>query len=208
MTHMLQIGLTGGIGSGKTTVAQLFELLGIPVYYADDRAKHLMQQDKDVRRQITAQFGEEVYDRDGRLNRKFLAGQVFEDREKLVKLNSIVHPAVGRDFVQWCERQSGAAYVIKEAALIFETHGEKRLDRTILVWAPEEMRVQRVVSRDDVTAEAVRARMDNQLTDHEKVPRSDFVLVNDGAHSLVRQVTEVHRLLSAMSTKGESAQPV
>ncbi|HCB47151.1 MAG TPA: dephospho-CoA kinase, partial [Algoriphagus sp.] len=134
------VGITGGIGSGKSTVAKIFEILGIPVYYADDKAKSLMNHDSELKEQIIQEFGEESYNSEGDLNRKYLASTVFSDPEKVKKINSLVHPAVGRDFETWASIQS-TSYVLKEAALIFETGGEKKLDAVINVSSPLKIRV-------------------------------------------------------------------
>lgn len=194
---MLKTGLTGGIGSGKTTVARIFELLGVPVYYADDRGKALMRDDPGVRAKVQSLFGAEAYDDGGELNRSYIADRVFQDAQMLEKLNAIVHPAVAQDFRDWCGRRApGTPYVIEEAALIFEIDAHRRLDKTILVYAPEALRISRVVARDGTTEEQVRARMERQMDDHSKVPLADFIIVNDGAHSLVRQALEIHRILT------------
>jgi dephospho-CoA kinase len=188
----MQIGLTGGIGSGKTTVARLFELLGIPVYYADDRAKALMEEDPEVRQGLLELFGPEVYLPSGQLNRAWISQQVFSNRNLLEKLEKIVHPAVFLDGNQWHQEQN-APYTIKEAALLFESGSAEQLDRIIVVTAPDQLRIQRVIERDQVTAEQVQSRMNNQWPQSEKAERADYVIQNDGAHLLIPQVWSIHQ---------------
>lgn len=194
---MLKIGITGGIGSGKTTVCQIFETLGIPVYYADDRAKRLMTEDPILKRQIVELFGQEAYQKDGSLNRKHIADIVFNNKAQLARLNAAVHPAVGRDANAWHDAQN-APYTLREAALLFEAGSFRQMDKVITVTAPEEVRIARVMKRDQTTEEAVRARMDKQMPEAEKVERADFVIHNDGKHSLISQVLDIHRQLKAL----------
>ncbi len=194
---MLKLGLTGGIGSGKTTVAKIFESLGIPVYYADDAAKKLMNEDETLRKQIIALFGAASYN-DHQLNRPFIASQVFENEEKLAALNALVHPRTIADSESWMKKQT-APYVIKEAALVFESDVWKQLDKVIGVSAPPELRLQRTMQRDGISAEAVQARMANQMDEAEKMNRCDYVLVNDEAQLLVPQVIALHEKLTALA---------
>ncbi|MCO6478619.1 MAG: dephospho-CoA kinase [Phaeodactylibacter sp.] len=195
---MLKVGITGGIGSGKTTACKVFETLGIPVYYADSQAKQLMVSDPRLVAGIKALFGPESYLRDGALNRPFIAQQVFSNDEKLKQLNALVHPAVAEDAERWHHAQENVPYTLKEAALLFESGSYKQLDKLITVSAPEKLRIQRVMERDGVSAEEVRARMKKQMPEEEKVKRSDFVIYNDGAHFLIRQVLDIHRALLAI----------
>ncbi len=199
-TRPLKVGITGGIGSGKTTVCHIFEVLGVPVYFADDRAKWLMTHDPALRNRISARFGDEAYLPDGSLNRVFLAQQVFHDREKLQALNALVHPAVHEDAARWHQEQvrRGALYTLREAALLFESGGYRLLDKMIVVTAPEELRIRRVMQRDGVPREAVLARMANQRPESEKAARADFLIRNDGEHLLLPQVVEVHRSLLSL----------
>ncbi|RMF24535.1 MAG: dephospho-CoA kinase [Bacteroidetes bacterium] len=204
----LKVGITGGIGSGKTTVCRIFELLGVPVYYADERAKWLMTHDPELRHRIRERFGTEAYLPDGTLNRAFLAKQVFHDPEKLRGLNALVHPAVHADAARWHLEQSrkGASYTLREAALLFESGSYRHLDRMIVVTAPEELRIRRVMQRDGVSREAVRARMRHQWPEAEKAARADFLIQNDGEHLLLPQVLRVHRdLLNLAHKRGESS---
>ena len=192
---MLKIGITGGIGSGKTTVCKLFETLGIPVYYADERAKYLMQHEHFLIDQLKKNFGDEVYE-NGRLNRALLAEKVFNNKPKLELLNSIVHPAVYRDTERWVEEQKikKPPYLIKEAALLIETCSYKSLDKLIMVTAPLEQRINRVSARDKISVEDVMARVRNQLPEDEKIKLADFIITNDGdIANLEKQVAEVHQ---------------
>ena len=187
---MLKIGLTGGIGSGKSTVAGIFEVLGIPVYYADDEAKRLMNEDQGVKESIQNSFGDQSY-ANGLLNRTYLSTTVFNNAEKLALLNSIVHPATLRHAEQWIKTQS-AAYIIKEAALIFESGSHKSLDYVVGVNAPESIRIDRAMKRDNLTEEDIRARMKNQMPEEEKLQLCDFVINNDENSQLIAQVLELH----------------
>lgn len=198
---MLKIGLTGGIGSGKSVVAQIFRVLGIPIYDADIEARHLMQTNAFLISAMTETFGPGTYLETGKLNRPYLAAQVFQNRSDLIKLNELVHPVVHDDFRKWAARQN-SNYVIDEAALIFESGGNKHLDQIILVTAPAEVRIQRVMQRNKSTREDVLARMANQWKDEKKIPLSDFVINNDGEHALIKQVFECHQMiLSAIEEK-------
>ncbi|HAH36398.1 MAG TPA: dephospho-CoA kinase [Algoriphagus sp.] len=191
------VGITGGIGSGKSTVAKIFEILGIPVYYADDKAKSLMNHDSELKEQIIQEFGEESYNSEGDLNRKYLASTVFSDPEKVKKINSLVHPAVGRDFETWASIQS-TSYVLKEAALIFETGGEKKLDAVINVSSPLKIRVNRVLMRDPHRSlEQINQIIDQQIPDEDKNERADFVIKNTENKMLIPQVLEIHQKLQS-----------
>lgn len=170
------VGITGGIGSGKTTVANFFKELGVPVYIADEEAKRLMASNAELRQKITGLFGEESY-RDGKLNRKYLAGLVFNNPKKLEALNNLVHPAVAEDFRKWVSAQQ-APYVIKESALLFETGDYKNCDVTILVKAPLEERVRRVMHRDAASKESVMGRISHQWPDEKKQMLSDYTIEN------------------------------
>lgn len=188
------IGITGGIGSGKSTVAKVFGLLGIPVYSADDAAKEIMVKDQQLIEQIKDHFGAEAYLPDGSLNRKFISNIVFNDKTQLEKLNSIVHPATIRDSEAWAQRQK-SPYVIKEAALLFETESFHHVDKVIGVYAPEALRILRVMKRDNVSRDAVLARMHKQIDDRIKMKLSDFVIYNDEQQMVIPQVLALHKLL-------------
>lgn len=193
---MKRVGLTGGIGSGKTTVARIFQSLGIPIYFADDRGKYLLDHDIELMVAVTAAFGSAIYP-DGKLDRKALGAIVFQDPARLKELNALVHPAVRRDYRAWCEATAteDIPFTIKEAAILFETGGYKEMDVTIVVSAPEELRIARVMDRDGVEEREVRARMDQQWPEGDKVLLADYVIVNDGEHSLIEQVVELYREL-------------
>ena len=194
---MLKVGITGGIGSGKSTVCKIFEELGVPVYYADDRAKYLMQHEHYLIDLIKMNFGEEVYE-NGKLNRALLAEKVFNNKAKLELLNSLVHPAVFRDTERWVEEQKakGVKYGIKEAALLIETGSYKTLDKLIVVTAPLEVRVNRVSQRDNSSPEAVLARVRHQLPEEDKLKLADFVIENNGdLHQLREQVLKTNAQL-------------
>ncbi|UTW61071.1 dephospho-CoA kinase [bacterium SCSIO 12741] len=188
---MKQIGITGGIGSGKTTVSRIFQSLGIPLYEADSRAKKVSNKDPEVRQQIIQLFGDKAYD-GGTLNRPFLAGEVFSQPDKLQQLNGIIHPAVGRDYEQWVSFQRQTPYTLKEAAILFESGSNRFLKAVILVTAPEELRIQRVMDRDGTNREEVLKRMANQWSDDKKRELSQFEIINDGKSSLIKQVMNIH----------------
>lgn len=187
---MLRIGLTGGIGSGKSTVAAIFGVLGIPVYHADAAAKRMMQEDPELKRGITEAFGPQAYS-NGMLDRAWLSAHVFSDPLNISRINALVHPATIRDALEWMKRQK-SPYALKEAALVFESGSEKDLDYVIGVSAPEEIRIRRVMQRDGVTREKVLDRIRHQMDDDEKIRRCDFVILNDDRTMLIPQVLELH----------------
>lgn len=190
---MLKIGLTGGIGSGKSTVAKIFEVLGIPVYYADDRAKFLMNHNATIQAKITEAFGSEVYE-NGILNRKLLSAKVFANPENTAIINNIVHPITIADAESWMLQQT-TPYAVKEAALIFEAHAEKGLDLIIGVTAPEAVRIKRTMQRDGITENEVKARIAKQIDDHTKMQRCDFVIINDGSTLIIPQVIHINHTI-------------
>ena len=193
---MIRIGLTGGIGSGKSTVAKVFEVLGIPVYYADDAAKKLMNEDEELKEKIKKEFGESIY-KEEKLDRKKLADIVFASPEKLNLLNALVHPATLKDAETWMQKQT-TPYCIKEAALIFESGAHEHLDYVIGVTAPAPLRILRTMQRDGVTKEEVFARMDKQMDDIIKMKLCDFVIQNDEQEMILPQVLALHEKLLSL----------
>jgi dephospho-CoA kinase len=191
----LKVGITGGIGSGKTTVCRIFETLGIPIYYADDRAKALMTEDLDLVKAVKNLFGDAAYLRDGALNRALISEIAFSNPLKLSELNALVHPAVRLDGERWHNAQVGVPYTLKEAALHFESGGYKLMDKMICVVAPKEVRIERVLLRGGLTRADIEARMSKQLPDEEKINKSDFVIYNDGNEGLIQQVMAIHKSL-------------
>ncbi len=191
---MLNIGLTGNIGSGKTLVSELFKELGIPVFHADTEAKKLFEDDR-IRERIRELFGNEVFSVSGKIISSKLAEIVFNDREKLDWLNSIIHPEVRRNYGEWCRLLHDAPYNLYEAAILYESGHYLEMDRVICVVAPEYLRIQRVMDRDHVKREEVIRRMENQWPEERKSAMADFVIVNDGIEQPELQVKEVHRRL-------------
>lgn len=190
---MLKVGITGGIGSGKTTVCKVFELLGVPVFYADVVAKQIMVEDDVLIANIKQTFGPESYFADGTLNNKHIAGIVFNNEAELAKLNAIVHPAVFRAYDKWIITiPNDTPYVLKEAALLFESGSYTVNDKNILVTAPIDIRLERVMKRDNVTAEQVLSRIHKQFTDEEKLKLADFVVENDDFKPIIPQVLALH----------------
>ena len=190
------VGLTGGIGSGKTTVAKMFQELGVPLYIADDRAKILMNTSKVIKRKLVALFGEEAY-KEGQLNRPFLASKIFQNADLLKQMNAIVHPKVGSDFMRWKQKQN-TAYVLKEAAIIFENNMASHYDYIITVVADLEQRMARVIKRDNTSEDKVLAIVKNQMTDMEKAEQSDFVITNHNLEETKGQVLIIHQQLSKL----------
>lgn len=189
----LKVGITGGIGSGKTTVCRIFKVLGVPVFDADQETKNLMQNDPNLVSAIKKSFGEQAYDENGVLNRAFLAGQVFKDEAKLKILNELVHPVAIQAAVDWAESQE-APYTLKEAALLFESGSYKLNDVNILVTAPEEERIRRVMQRDQVPRQQVLDRISKQMPEDQKKEMADYVIDNSGEVPLIPQVLALHEL--------------
>lgn len=195
----LQIGITGGIGSGKSLVCKIFACLGVPVYDADSRAKSIMTTDGILVQQIKSEFGDLAYDAPGGLNRSYLSSAVFNNPEKLNKLNQLVHPRVAADGENWTNEQIGHKYVVREAALLFESGSFKKMDKVIVVTAPEPLRVKRVLARDPQRKEEdVLKIIHSQLSEEEKTKRADFVLKNDETELLVPQVIKLHQQFLTM----------
>jgi dephospho-CoA kinase len=191
---MIIVGLTGGIGSGKTTVAKQFKALGVPVYIADDEAKKLMNKSKIIKRKLIQLFGEQAYI-NNTLNRPFLADQIFNNTSNLEKMNAIVHPKVASHFLRWVNKQD-AAYVLKESAILFENNAYKNCDYVITVIAPKKIRVERVMKRDETSLEKIEAIMKNQWNDDEKIEKSDFVINNVDLEDTKHQVQLTHNKIS------------
>lgn len=194
------VGLTGGIGSGKTTAAGFFENLGIPIYIADDRAKLLMNNSENLKTQILELLGKEAYTSKG-LNRPYIAGKVFDNKDLLAGLNAIVHPAVEINFIAWYKEQN-APYVIKEAAILFENAGYKKCDYMVVVTAPLKMRLQRVSKRDKLSTNEILDRIKNQWTDARKISLADAVLKNSTLTALESQVLRLHKHLIIKVSRG------
>jgi len=191
-----QVGITGGIGSGKSTVTKIFASLGILIYDADSHAKALMTTDGILVQQIKKEFGNLAYNSLGTLDRKYLADQVFGFPERLEKLNSLVHPRVAEDYKNWVEQHQDKMYVIKEAALLFESGSAKQLDKIIAVTAPEAIRIKRVMSRDKRTEPEIKNIMQRQLKEKQITEMADFTIVNDEVSAVIPQVLKLHKLLS------------
>ena len=194
---MLKIGITGNIGRGKTTVSKIFEILGVPVFYADEAAKKVMVEDPILINALKAVFGGESYFNDGSLNRKYIADIVFNNETELAKLNAIVHPAVFRAFDNWLAGIKNAPYVMKEAALLFESSSYKMCDKTIMVTAPLELRINRVMQRDNLTRAEVESRNARQFSEEKKIQLADFVIRNDDTELVIPQVIELHKKFSS-----------
>lgn len=195
---MLKVGLTGGIGSGKSLICKVFEIFGVPVYYADAEAGRLMESDPVIRNKIIRKFGREMYT-GNQLNRKKLASLIFHDKNSLNYLNSIVHPVVRRDFDMWSKEIKNCKYLIEEAAILIETGAYKNFDFVLTVSAPEDLRISRVMERDQVSREKVLERMQNQLSEEERNKRADAVIVNDDTKLVIPQVLQIHQRLIRMS---------
>ena len=199
---MIKVGLTGGIGAGKTLVSQIFHLLGVPVYYADQRAKWLMANNSSLIVQIKSIFGDEAYSGSNQLNREYLASRVFNNADQLEKLNKLVHPTVGEDYQEWLRQHAESAYTIKEAALIFETQSHQTLDKVILVTAPVKVRVERTLFRDNHRSRSqVNDIIERQMQENEKKSLADIIIDNDGTKLLIPQVMKINQMLMEESLK-------
>ena len=194
---MIRVGLTGGIGSGKSTVCRLFEELGVRCYDSDSRAKWLMQNDPNLRAELIEIFGEQVYNDNGELDRARLAAEVFGNSERLAALNGAVHPAVGRDWERWCEerRGEGARYAILESAILFDCGFDKKVDQVITVSAPEQTRIERAAMRDNAPTDVIRNRIKAQMSDKERERRAHHTIVNIDITTLREQVEKIHKIL-------------
>lgn len=195
---MLKVGITGGIGTGKSTVAKVFAALGIPVYEADERAKVLTEENPEIVRDLKALFGKEAYFPDGRYNKPYVAGMVFRDQGLLQKLNAVVHPAVGKDFEDWASKQH-SPYVLKEAAIMNRDAG---LDRIIVVSSPLSLRMERIKARDGRSVEQIENIMKNQKTEEEFLALADYVIYNNEQEFITPQVLELDAKLHTLSSAG------
>jgi dephospho-CoA kinase len=193
---MIKIGITGGIGSGKSTACKVFRVLGIPVFEADSVAKQLMNTDVEIRARLIDLFGSPVYFPDQTINRKFLAGIVFNNASLLAKLNEIVHPAVRNSFEVW-QREQQSPYILHEAAILFESGFYKMMDKTITIATNEAERIERVMKRDRITEEQVRQRILNQWTDEQRIKLADFVISNNDNELIIPQIVEIDKKIKA-----------
>lgn len=200
MQH-LRIGITGGMGAGKSTICQIYEQIGIPIYNADSRAKWLMNNDAELKESIRENFGWDAYTRKDELDRAYIAKVVFNNQEKLETLNSLVHPAVKQDYEQWTIEHREHPYSIKEAALLFESNSYKSLHKVIVVTCPIETRIERIIKRDHVKREDILKRIQNQMTDKARMQMADWVIYNDGHRSLIEQALNIHRELVELREK-------
>ena len=201
MQH-LRIGITGGMGDGKSTVCKIFSQIGISIYDADSRAKWLMNNNLELKEAIRKSFGWDSYTRKDDLNRDYLAKVVFNNEEKLKNLNSIVHPAVMKDFELWTQEHKDEPYSLKEAALLFESDSYKNLHKVIVINSPIETRIERVVKRDHVKREDVLKRIENQSTDRERMEKADWIIYNDGINSLIEQAMKIHNQILEIREQG------
>ncbi|WP_372752241.1 dephospho-CoA kinase [Labilibaculum sp.] len=197
---MLKIGLTGGIGSGKSIVAKAFGIIGVPVYVSDVEAKRLMNSDPEVRRLLISRFGSEIYDAHSNLKRKLLAEIVFNDRNSLLDINAIVHPAVRSDFNKWCEQFAHLPYVIQESAILFDSDLYRSFDQVITVSADQELRIQRVLARDASTREQIIGRMRNQLPESVRIEKANFVIYNN-TDLLFPQINLIDKKIKALAKR-------
>jgi len=189
------LGLTGGIGSGKSVVAELLQILGVPVYDSDTRAKTLCDTDNYLKESLKNLIGSNLFS-DGKMNREVLANQIFNDEKKLKEVNALIHPVVKRDFELWVLTHTSYSMVVQETAILFEAGLEKRFDKILCVTAPEDLRIERVCKRSGLTPEEVRERMEHQIKDNERIIKSDFVILNDGLHAIIPQVRGIVQVLS------------
>lgn len=192
---MMKIGVTGGIGSGKSTVCNIFRNLGVPVFDSDQVSRDIVDEDENINSALKATFGKDMFFQDGTMDRKRLAQLVFNNPPELEKLNAIIHPVVFRKFDEFCEKNKKARYLIKEAAILFETNTHKNLDRIINVYAPKELRIERVLKREETTREKIEKIMRFQYSDEDKNKLSDYIIVNENIDDLLPQVMEIHEFL-------------
>ena len=192
---MLKIGLTGGIGSGKSVVAELLQIMGIPVYDSDASSKNMCNTDESLIKSMISLFGPELY-KDGLLDGKLLADHVFGNETALKAVNALIHPVVVRDFMEWCKLNSQYPILVMESAIIFEAGLEHLFDRIITVTAPEEIRIERICKRNGMSSESVKVRLKNQISESERISKSDIIIVNDGVQAVLPQVIKIVQSLS------------
>ncbi|MCC8153663.1 MAG: dephospho-CoA kinase [Tannerellaceae bacterium] len=191
---MIKVGITGGIGSGKSTVAHIFQILGYPVYVADKESKRLTETSPLIRKQLEIMFGKEIFV-ENRLNKPLLANYIFNNKDLLSKVNSVIHPVVLNDFLKWVKHQKSNLVLI-ESALLFESGFNTKIDKSLIVYAPEEIRTSRVMKRDNLTKDEIRKRMNNQLSDKMKCKLSDLIIYNTGKEALIPQINKILKSLN------------
>lgn len=184
---MIKIGLTGGMGSGKTTIAKIFSLLNIPIYIADERSKKLVDESVIIKDKLKNLFGQDIIT-DNKVDKRKLAEIIFKDSDSLLKVNAIIHPEVRNDYFEWCKLHSDSDYTVLETAILFDSNFSSFVDYTINVVSPQEERIKRCINRDNVSRKAILERMNNQMSDYERNKRADFIIYNDEQHSLIEQV--------------------
>ena len=201
---MLKVGVTGGMGSGKSTVCNILKNLGVPVFSSDDVGKYLLNNDDYLKNEIKTHFDSDMYTSTGRLDRNRMAQLVFNNPDELKKLNELVHPRVKAEFDSWCKKMEKRPCVVKEAAILFETGQHKELDKMVTVFCPKEERIRRIIKRDDTSKELIEKRMMQQYSDAERNALATYIIMNDGKEELLPQVMELHELLLNEYTKGKT----
>ncbi len=192
---MIRIGITGGMGSGKSVVCELFRLHGAPVFDADKEAKLLNDTSPRIKEELTRHFGSDLY-KEGKLDRQKLATLIFHDKQNLALVNSIIHPVLADQFIKWSKERDSYPFVVIDAAVLFEAGFEQHVDKVITIYAPEAERIERVTRRDGIRKSQVMARMQHQIPEEEKAKRADHVIYNDGQHSLIQQVANILQILT------------
>ncbi len=199
---MIKVGITGGIGSGKSIIARFFNLLDIPVYDSDKRAKNLINSDIEIRAKLINEFGESIYKKNGALNRQKLSKLIFENKNHLNKVNAIVHPVVRKDFFEWGKKYQHLPYILQEAAILFESGAHQLLDAVITVYAPEQQRIKRISQRDQTSVEQIKKRINNQMDEEKKKKLADFIIFNDEKHAVIPQIIEIDAKIKKLNKNG------